>query len=145
MLGLKAWVTMAGCVYFMNLFCPSISLLISLSSFYFPPLLCVQIRSRHQMSSFLIAFHLIFLRQSLSLNMELINSDGLAGQWDPGNYLFWPPTPSDGVIARVRILNLGPHVCTAGSLLAEPVPQPLFLFFFSIKNCVWWGSGGACL
>lgn len=80
--------------------------------------------------SFSISLHLIFLRQGLSLNRQLSEFARLtwpASPWEPP--LCW----GDRHIPPSSVCwgwNSGFHICTVGTLLAEPSPQSYLGLWF---------------
>lgn len=76
---------------------------------------------------------LLFLRQCLWLNPGFKDTVRLAGQQAPGILLSAFPglgsqTHHDQNFTYSKMLNSGPHACTANTLLTKSSPQPLELF-----------------
>lgn len=77
-----------------------------------------------------------FSEQGFSLNLELMNLAGFSQQ-AAGIFQFLPPQPWEcngtqlclAFYIGIGDLNPGPHACVTSTLLTEPSPESLWLFF----------------
>lgn len=105
--------------------------------------MCVHIcRSQESMSGVFLSHSSHFLRQALSLNLDLTNFVNMGGQRAPRIYL--PPFPSPEMENRYTLSHLtfmtsrnpnsGPSACMVSILPIEPWPWSPFFFTEKVRS-----------